>query len=67
MIVTSYGLMRRDIEELHSYRFDYVVLDEAQVVKNPNSQSAKAARLLDADHRLALTGTPYSRESSRIN
>jgi len=58
VIVTSYGLMRRDIEELHSYRFDYVVLDEAQVVKNPNSQSAKAARLLDADHRLALTGTP---------
>ena len=58
VIVTSFGLMRRDIEELRHYRFDYVVLDEAQAIKNPTSQSAKAARLLDAHHRLALTGTP---------
>ncbi len=58
MIVTSYGLMRRDIAELHQYEFDYVVLDEAQMIKNPASQSAKAARLLMAKHRLALTGTP---------
>ena len=58
VIVTSYGLMRRDIKDLHRHEFDYVVLDEAQVVKNPNSQSAKAARLLQTGHRLALTGTP---------
>lgn len=58
VIVTSFGLMRRDIEELRQYRFDYVVLDEAQAIKNPTSQSAKAARLLDSNHRLALTGTP---------
>lgn len=58
VIVTSYGLMRRDIEELMNHEFDYVVLDEAQAIKNPASQSAKAARLLRARHRLALTGTP---------
>ena len=58
LIVTSYGLMRRDIDELKEKQFDYVVLDEAQAIKNPSSQSAKAARLLQANHRLALTGTP---------
>ena len=58
LIVTSYGLMRRDIEQLLEHRFDYAVLDEAQAIKNPGSQAAKAARLLPADHRLALTGTP---------
>ncbi len=58
VIVTSYGLMRRDVEELRHFRFDYVVLDEAQAIKNPSSQSAKASRLIDANHRLALTGTP---------
>lgn len=58
LIVTSYGLMRRDIAELKEHEFDYVVLDEAQAIKNPASQSAKAARLLTSRHRLALTGTP---------
>ncbi|MCX5662618.1 MAG: DEAD/DEAH box helicase [Planctomycetota bacterium] len=58
VIVTSYGLMRRDIAELRKHTFDYIVLDEAQAIKNPSSQSAKAARLIDANHRLALTGTP---------
>ena len=58
LIVTSYGLMRRDIADLKEHKFDYVVLDEAQAIKNPASQSAKAARLLNARHRLALTGTP---------
>lgn len=58
MIVTSYGLMRRDVKELQEHLFAYVVLDEAQAIKNPASQSAKAARVLRAEHRLALTGTP---------
>lgn len=58
LIVTSYGLMRRDIDQLQQTKFDYAVLDEAQAIKNPQSQSAKAARLLQANHRLALTGTP---------
>ena len=58
LAVTTFGLLRRDVEPLLERRFDYVVLDEAQAIKNANSQSAKAARLLHADHRLALSGTP---------
>ncbi len=58
LIVTSFGLMRRDIDALKEIDFDYAVLDEAQAIKNPSSQSAKSARLLQANHRLALTGTP---------
>jgi len=58
MVVMSYGLMRRDIEALRDVNFDYVILDEAQAIKNGQSQSAKAARLLRGRHRLALTGTP---------
>jgi len=58
VIVTSFGLLRRDIDQLKETTFDYVVLDEAQAIKNPASQSAKAARLLKSRHRLALTGTP---------
>ncbi len=58
VIVTTYGTLLRDVLELKERRFDTVVLDEAQAIKNAASQSAKAARLLQADHRLALSGTP---------
>ncbi|QDU72539.1 DEAD/DEAH box helicase [Mucisphaera calidilacus] len=58
IVVTSYGLLRRDIEDLSEYAFDYAILDEAQAIKNPMSQVARASRLLQARHRLALTGTP---------
>jgi hypothetical protein len=58
LILTTYGTMRNDITFLRDVGFDYVVLDEAQAVKNANSESAKAARLLRGSHRLALSGTP---------
>ena len=58
VLVTSYGLMRRDIEKLIEHEYEYVILDEAQAIKNPMSQSAKAARMLRARNRIALTGTP---------
>ncbi|MCA9178779.1 MAG: SNF2 helicase associated domain-containing protein [Planctomycetales bacterium] len=58
VIVTTYGVVRRDIELLMEMQFHYVVLDEAQAIKNNQSQAAKACRLLHARHRLALTGTP---------
>lgn len=58
LIVTSYGLLRRDLTALRKIEFDYVILDEAQAIKNPLSKSAKAARSVNARHRLALTGTP---------
>jgi superfamily II DNA or RNA helicase len=58
LVLTTYGTLRRDAAELAQRRFDYVILDEAQAIKNATSQSAKAARLLVANHRLALSGTP---------
>lgn len=58
LIVTTYGTLRGDILELSKMTFDYVILDEAQAIKNADSQSSKATRLLKARHRLALSGTP---------
>jgi SNF2 family DNA or RNA helicase len=58
LIVTTYGILRRDIVRLKDVPFDYAILDESQAIKNANSQAAKASRLLRADHRLAMTGTP---------
>ncbi len=58
LIVTTYGVVRRDIGLLEKIEFDYVILDEATAIKNASSQNAKAARLLRARHRLAMTGTP---------
>lgn len=58
LIVTTYGTLRRDIEKLKEVDFDTVILDEAQAIKNANSNSAKACRLLKSDHKLAMTGTP---------
>ena len=58
LILTTYGVMLRDIEMLRKYRFHYVILDESQAIKNPLAKTSKAARLLNADHRLVLTGTP---------
>jgi superfamily II DNA or RNA helicase len=56
--VTSYGLLRRDIDALRSIRWRAAIFDEAQFVKNADTTSAECARLLTADTRLALTGTP---------
>ncbi|MEA2657929.1 MAG: hypothetical protein QOF64_514, partial [Candidatus Binatota bacterium] len=58
LILTTYGTLRRDAAYFKDMRFDYAILDEAQAVKNAASESAKAVRLINADHRLALSGTP---------
>jgi len=58
IIITTYGTMRSDIKILKEMEFDYVVLDESQSIKNPQSQVAKASLLLNAKHKLALSGTP---------
>ncbi|HZW10181.1 MAG TPA: DEAD/DEAH box helicase [Phycisphaerales bacterium] len=58
LVVTTYGTLRSDIERLRRVEFAGAVLDEAQAIKNAQSQSAKAARLVRARRRLALTGTP---------
>jgi len=58
LVFTTYGLLRTDIELLRGFEFAGVVLDEAQAIKNPQSASAKAARLLHTRRRIAMTGTP---------
>ena len=58
VILTTYGTLRRDAAEFRNIEFDYLVLDEAQNIKNANTASAKAVRLLRGRHRLALSGTP---------
>jgi non-specific serine/threonine protein kinase len=58
LVITTYGVMLRDIATLRRYNFHYSLLDESQAIKNPLSQTARAARLLQSQHRLALTGTP---------
>jgi len=58
LIITTYGTLRRDAIQFKDVEFDYVILDEAQAIKNANTESAKAARLLRGNHRLAMSGTP---------
>jgi superfamily II DNA or RNA helicase len=58
LIITTYGTLARDALHFKNVHFDYCVLDEAQAIKNAGTLSAKAARLIHADHRLALSGTP---------
>jgi SNF2 family DNA or RNA helicase len=58
LVLTTYGTMLRDITKLSEIDFDYIVLDEAQAIKNASTASAKAVRLLRGGHRLALSGTP---------
>ncbi|MBY0507833.1 MAG: SWIM zinc finger family protein [Bryobacteraceae bacterium] len=58
LVIATYGTLRRDAVDFREFEFDYVILDEAQAIKNPASESAKAARLLNGRRRLAMTGTP---------
>jgi superfamily II DNA or RNA helicase len=58
LIVTTYGTLRTDIEKIRDMEFDVAIVDEAQAIKNRESQSSQAVKLLKAKHRLALTGTP---------
>jgi superfamily II DNA or RNA helicase len=58
IVITSYALLRRDIDTLREINFSTAVLDEAQHIKNPETQNAQAAFALSAKHRFVLTGTP---------
>jgi SNF2 family DNA or RNA helicase len=58
LVVTSYGLARRDADDLAAADWKGVILDEAQNIKNPSSKTAQAARSFRAEYRFALTGTP---------
>ncbi|MFX5952692.1 SNF2-related protein, partial [Acinetobacter baumannii] len=58
VVFTTYGIIRRDYETLKNIQFEFLVLDEAQNIKNPESVGAIAAKSLKSFHRLALSGTP---------
>jgi SNF2 family DNA or RNA helicase len=67
LVLTTYGTLRRDVAALQDQPFDYVILDEAQAIKNAATATAKAVRLLRADHRLALTGTPVENHLGELH
>jgi SNF2 family DNA or RNA helicase len=58
IIITSYGIVRIDLDLLKIFRFNYVILDESQSIKNPTSNISKAVMQLNSQRRLILTGTP---------
>ena len=65
-MLTTYGTVRADIEELQEVRFHYLVLDESQNTKNPGSQVAQAVLLLKGKYRLALSGTPVENNLTEL-
>lgn len=66
LVLTTYGMVRSDIEHFKEVSFHYVILDESQQIKNVNSQINKAVMLLDTQHRLALSGTPIENSLTEL-
>jgi SNF2 family DNA or RNA helicase len=58
LVLTSYPLLRRDIDRFRDFEFSSIILDEATHIKNPDTQNAQAAKALKGRHRFVLTGTP---------
>jgi non-specific serine/threonine protein kinase len=58
LIITTYALLRRDLDELMKFEFNAIILDEAQNIKNPNTITARSVRKMQARFRLCLSGTP---------
>ncbi|RJE74373.1 DEAD/DEAH box helicase [Reichenbachiella sp. MSK19-1] len=58
LVLTSYGIIRQDIDLLKEFHFNYIILDESQVIKNPDSIISKSIRELYSSNKLILTGTP---------
>jgi non-specific serine/threonine protein kinase len=66
IVLTTYGTMLRDVMILREYKFSHIILDESQAIKNPLSKSAKAARLLNGEHRIVMTGTPVENNTFEL-
>ncbi len=66
VVITTYGIVRRDAETLAKVAFDWIVLDESQAIKNTHSQNAKAVRLLQSRRRLVMTGTPVENRPEEL-
>lgn len=67
LIITSYTILSIDIEDLKKEKFYYLVLDEAQKIKNARSESAKSTRLINSQHHLALSGTPMENHLGELH
>jgi SNF2 family DNA or RNA helicase len=66
LVITSYPLIRRDKEDYEAYTFRCCIIDEAQHIKNPVSQGAKAVKSIQAKRRFAMTGTPMENSLSEL-
>ena len=66
VVITSYALVRRDIEKLKDINFRYIILDESQNIKNATSQTAQAVKKLQSMHKLALSGTPIENKLEEL-
>ncbi len=66
VIVTSYDLLKRDLMQYKNCKFYYQIIDEAQYIKNHGSQISKATKVIQAHHKLALTGTPIENRLSEL-
>lgn len=66
IVLTTYGVVRRDVQLLRQVEFYYIILDESQAIKNPNAKIAKSVRLLHGRHRLVMTGTPVENSTFEL-
>lgn len=66
LYITTYDYLRRDVELYVPMEFEYIVLDEAQFIKNPKTKNAQSVKSLKSKHRLALTGTPIENGLSEL-
>lgn len=66
VVLTSYAMVRNDIEEFLKHEFDYVILDESQNIKNVEAQVTQAVWLLKGEHRLAISGTPIENNLTEL-
>lgn len=66
LIITSYGIVRNDIERLTEMSWEYVILDESQAIKNPDAMTTKAMQLLKSRNRFILSGTPLQNNTFDI-
>ncbi len=66
IVITTYSILSRDMEALSKIQWNYVILDEAQKIKNHKTQMSKATKLLKSKRRLALTGTPIENRLTEL-
>jgi len=66
LVISTYGTVRVDIDLLKSFSFNYIILDESQSIKNPQSQSSRAVKQLKGSNKLVLTGTPIENSVSEL-